>query len=111
MLFPYTALFRSFIAVEAAGIYLAVEQRNKAVAGEREYERFADNNWSVVEYSNWLIDYHHVHGINNPYIEQLRAEVAGAEAAYDTRVDWQKVDINLLRNVRSEERRVGKEWR
>jgi len=88
-----------FIAVEAAGIYLAVEQRNKAVAGEREYERFADNNWSVVEYSNWLIDYHHVHGINNPYIEQLRAEVAGAEAAYDTRVDWQKVDINLLRNV------------
>src|SRR5690625_5571888 len=99
MLFPYTALFRSFIAVEAAGIYLAVEQRNKAVAGEREYERFADNNWSVVEYSNWLIDYHHVHGINNPYIDQLRSEVAGAEATYDTRVDWQQVDINLLRNV------------
>ena len=88
-----------FIAIEAAGVYLAVDQRNKAVAGEREYERFADNNWSVVGYSNWLIDYHEIHGINNPYIDQLRTEVANTEAAYDTRVDWQKVDINLLRNV------------
>lgn len=88
-----------FIAIEAAGIYLAVDQRNKAVAGEREYERFADNNWSVVEYSNWLIDYHDTHGINNPYMDQFRTEVAGAEASYDTRVDWQKIDINLLRNV------------
>lgn len=88
-----------FIAIEAAGIYLAVDQRNKAIAGEREYERFADNNWSVVEYSNWLIDYHETHGINNPYIDQLREEVAGEEATYDTRVDWGKVDINLLRNV------------
>jgi len=63
-----------FMALEATGIYLAVSNRNSAVNGERSYEQFIDNNWSVVEYSNWLINYHEVNGINNPYINDLKAK-------------------------------------
>lgn len=88
-----------FIAIESAGIYLAVSNRNKAVNGERSYEQFIDNNWSVVEYSNWLINYHEVNGISNPYIDDLKAEVAGRSAAFNNRTDWNTVPIALLRNV------------
>ena len=88
-----------FIAIESAGIYLAVSNRNKAVNGERSYEQFIDNNWSVVEYSNWLINYHEVNGISNPYIDDLKAEVAGRSAAFNNQTDWNAVPISLLRNV------------
>lgn len=88
-----------FMALEATGIYLAVSNRNNAVNGERNYEQFINNNWSVVEYSNWLINYHEVNGINNPYIDDLKAEIAGQSAAYDNQIDWNVVTISLLRNV------------
>ena len=88
-----------FMALEATGIYLAVSNRNSAVNGERNYEQFIDNNWSVVEYSNWLINYHQVNGISNPYIEDLKAEIEGQSAAFDNQIDWNKVPISLLRNV------------
>jgi len=88
-----------FMALEATGIYLAVSKRNKAVNGERNYEQFIDNNWSVVEYSNWLINYHEVNGINNPYIDDLKAEIAGQTAKFENQTDWNVVSISLLRNV------------
>jgi len=88
-----------FMALEATGIYLAVSNRNKAVNGERNYEQFIDNNWSVVEYSNWLINYHEVNGINNPYIDDLKAEIAGKTAKFENQTDWNVVSISLLRNV------------
>lgn len=88
-----------FIALEATGIYLAVGNRNKAVNGERDYEQFINNNWSVVEYSNWLVKYHEVNGISNPYIDDLKSEIAGQSAAFDNEIDWNIVTISLLRNV------------
>lgn len=88
-----------FMALEATGIYLTVSKRNKAVNGERNYEQFIDNNWSVVEYSNWLINYHEINGINNPYIDDLKAEIAGQTAKFENQTDWNVVSISLLRNV------------
>jgi hypothetical protein len=88
-----------FMAIEAVSIYLAIDYRNRGTRGERSYENWADNNWSVVQYANWLVDYHDVHGISNPYIENLRNMLGGAEPAFDTSVDWARVDLNILRNV------------
>lgn len=88
-----------FMAFEATGIYLAVSNRNKAVNGERNYEQFVNNNWSVVEYSNWLVNYHEVNGISNPFIEELKAELAGKTAAFDNEIDWNAVSLSLLRRV------------
>lgn len=88
-----------FLALEATGIYLAVDYRNKAMNGERTYELFADNNWSVVQYSNWLITYHEVNGIDNPYLENLKENVDNAQATFNTETDWNKIDISVLRQV------------
>ena len=88
-----------YLAVEAASIYLAIDYRNRGISGERNYERWADQNWSVVQYSNWLVEYHEVHGINNPYLDDLIQILQGAEAAFDTGIDWNKIDLTILRNV------------
>jgi len=66
---------------------------------KRRYHQFANNNWSVVNYAHWLVKYHDQNNLTNPYIDQLRNEIAGKSASYDPKEDWQKVDIDLLRKV------------
>ncbi|MDX1590681.1 MAG: hypothetical protein R3283_01885 [Balneolaceae bacterium] len=88
-----------FLAIEAVAIYGALEYRNRGRRGERNYENWADQNWSVVQYANWLVEYHDVHGITNPYIEALRQELNGVSAAFNPNVDWEIVTLTLLRNV------------
>ncbi|MFO7798849.1 hypothetical protein [Rhodohalobacter sp.] len=88
-----------FAAVEATAIILAVDYQNSAERKERSYERNADQNWSVVQYAQWLTEYHLVHNLSNPYISELRDDVAGLIPTFDTDIDWKAVDINLLRNA------------
>lgn len=88
-----------FLAIEAASIYLAVDYQNRAKAGERNYENWADQNWSVVQYAGWLVEYHEVHNINNPFIDELSEMVTGAEPAFNTSTDWSRVDLDVLRDV------------
>ncbi len=88
-----------YLAVEAASIYLAIDYRNRGVRGERNYERWADQNWSVVQYSKWLVDYHAIHGINNPYLDDLKQMIQGLSPSFDTSIDWNRIDLAILRNV------------
>ena len=88
-----------YLAVEATAIYLAIDYRNRGISGERNYERWADQNWSVVQYSNWLIEYHKVHGISNPYIDDLAQMLQGFETSFNTKTDWNRIDLSVLRNV------------
>ena len=88
-----------YMAVEAASIYFIIDYNNRASRGERNYERFVDNNWSVVKYANWLVGYHDHHGIDNPYIDDLEAKLGGAEAAFNTSQDWSIDMLEVLRNV------------
>ncbi|PWN06987.1 hypothetical protein [Rhodohalobacter mucosus] len=88
-----------FLAIESAAIYGAIEYRNRGRRGERSYEQWADQNWSVVQYAAWLVEYHDVHDISNPYIDQLRAQLNGVSAAFDPDIDWQIVSLALLRNA------------
>lgn len=88
-----------FLAIEATSIYFMVDYRNRGRQGERNYERWADENWSVVQYSNWLVDYHEVHGINNPYLDDLIDNLDGAEPEFNTSADWNSVDLETLRRV------------
>lgn len=88
-----------FLAVEAAAIYFMVDYTNRGRRGERSYEAWADQNWSVVQYANWLIEYHEVHAIENPYLDQLRENLNGAEAQFDTDTDWSVVDLAVLRRA------------
>ncbi len=88
-----------FIAVEALSIYMIVDYRNRGISGERKYEQYADNNWSVVQYSEWLIDYHNFHGLNNQYLSELRNMVEGNQPAFTPDEDWSVVALETLRQV------------
>ncbi|MDX1587024.1 MAG: hypothetical protein R3222_09775, partial [Balneolaceae bacterium] len=88
-----------FMAVEAASIYMIIDLRNRATNGEAQYEQFADQNWSVVQYSQWLVEYHDYHQIDNPFVEELREMVSGVHPAFNNRKDWNTVNIDLLRLV------------
>lgn len=88
-----------FLGIEVASVYLFVDFRNSARIGERDFEKWANRNWSVVQYSNWLVKYHEVNGLSNPYIDELREMMNGEDATFDVRIDWAKVDLDLLRDV------------
>ena len=80
-----------------AGVHF--KSYHDAKVEQRRYHQFANQNWSVVNYAHWLVQYHDQNNLNNPYIDQLRQEIAGASASYDPQQDWKKVDIALLRKV------------
>lgn len=88
-----------YVAIEAASIYFILDFRNSGLRGERSYEQYVDQNWSVVQYANWIIDYHEMNGLSNPYLEDLKTMMEGTSASFDTSVDWEKVDLELLRNA------------
>jgi len=88
-----------YAALELTSIYFIVEYRNRGNRGERFYENFADNNWSVTQYAQWLVDYHDINGLNNPHLEDLRNMVDGLEPTFDISIDWNNINIDILRNV------------
>lgn len=88
-----------FFAIEATSVYLFVDNRNNARVGERKYEKFANRNWSVVQYSNWLVDYHEVNGLENPYIDDLSEILGDSEASFNVNSEWNQVSLDVLRNV------------
>ncbi|MEX2456709.1 MAG: DUF5683 domain-containing protein [Balneolaceae bacterium] len=93
--------FRSglYLAVEAVSIYFMLDYKNRGQRRERNYEQYVDQNWSVVQYANWIIDYHEMNGLNNPYLADLKTMMEGTSASFNTSIDWNKVDLELLRNA------------
>jgi len=88
-----------YFLAEAVLVGVHIKSYRNAQTEQRRYEQFADNNWSVVTYAQWLVDYHEQNNLSNPYIDKLEQQVYGETAAYDTEKDWNTVDIELLRNV------------
>lgn len=88
-----------FFAIEVTSAALMIDLTRRARKGEQNYENWADQNWSVVQYSSWLVDYHDENGLNNPYLEDLREMLEGVDPAFDTKRDWNAVNLSLLRSV------------
>lgn len=91
-----------YVLAEAVLVGVHIKSYHDAKVEQRRYEQFADNNWSVVRYAKWLVSYHDQNNLTNQYIDELRSQLAGKTADFDPAKDWQKVDIELLRNVESE---------
>lgn len=88
-----------YFAAEVIGVLWHLDANARARRQEQAYEQFANSNWSVVAYSQWLVNYSAVHGLNNGY-ETLASQVSGLTPNFtDSRSDWRRVDINILRNV------------
>ena len=88
-----------YAALELTSIYMMVEYSNRGRRGEQRYENFADRNWSVTQYAQWLVEYHDENNLSNPHLDQLRSMVDGIEPAFDTSIDWQNINIDILRDV------------
>ncbi|MDX1586809.1 MAG: hypothetical protein R3222_08695 [Balneolaceae bacterium] len=89
----------AYLAAEAIFFTVHLTRLNDAKFQERQYEQFADNNWSVVTYAKWLVNYYEQNNLSNSGIDELRNQVQGLSAAYNTDIDWSVVDIELLRQV------------
>lgn len=88
-----------YAGVEIAVWAIYASNESNARKGERAYERFANQQWSVVKYAQWILDYHEAHGLSNPYLSDLKQQVNGLQPAFDIQTDWARVPIELLRNV------------
>ncbi|MEL7835063.1 DUF5683 domain-containing protein [Fodinibius sp. Rm-B-1B1-1] len=88
-----------YFLAEAAMIGIYLKSSHDARLEEQRYERFANNNWSVINYAKWLVEYHEQNNLSNSYIDELEQEVENINANYQPDSDWNKIDIELLRNV------------
>ncbi len=88
-----------YLALEGTAIFLIAQNRSKAKTRQRNYENFVDSNWSVVQYAQWIVDFHEVNGIENEFLDDLKNQVNGVQAAFNTSIDWNRVDLSLLNNV------------
>lgn len=89
----------AYFAADIIFVTVHIHNFNRAKELERRYKKFANENWSVVTYAQWLIEYHNQNNISNVYINELENQVEGETPAYNPETDWNVVDIELLRNV------------
>ncbi len=88
-----------YFLAEAVMVGVYLKSSHDARVEERRYKRFANNNWSVVSYARWLVEYHEQNNLSNSHIDDLEQHIDGKTADYNPDSDWSKVDIELLRNV------------
>ena len=96
-----------FVAVEATAIGVYIHRENRGRDGERYYERFGNENWSVVAYAQYLVTNHgNEHGKSfqqlltdqglSQYVEGA-GPFGGINPAFDIDIDWALIDITQLR--------------
>lgn len=91
-----------YFATEVVGLIYHLDRNAKARNQERAYEQFTHNNWSVVAYAEWLVNYSQQHELNNGW-QSLDAEIQGNNPTWeDTRNDWNQIPISTLRNVENQ---------
>jgi len=91
-----------YFATEVVGLIYHLDRNAKARKQERAYEQFTHNNWSVVAYAEWLVNYSQQHDLNNGW-QSLEAEILGNDPNWEnTREDWNQVPISTLRNVENQ---------
>lgn len=96
-----------YLATEAFSIFYYINRTNAAKDQERRYEAFANSQWSVVAYADWLVGYYDNNGLNHPKLEELRTMVNTANSGMspdytDTRNDWDLIQIQTLNEIERE---------
>ena len=88
-----------YFTVEVVGLIYHLNRNARARDQERAYEQFTHQNWSVVAYAEWLVNYSQIHGLDNNW-QSLEAQLSGNTPNWsDTREDWDQVPLNVLHNV------------
>lgn len=90
----------AYILAEAVLLTVHFNRLNDARNQERQYKQYAEENWSVVTYAQWLDNYYEQNGIaGNEALNRLRNQIEGVAPAYDHDIDWDVIDIETLREV------------
>lgn len=88
-----------YFTVEVVGLIYHLNRNAKARDQERAYEQFTHQNWSVVAYAEWLVNYSQIHGLDNNW-QSLEAQLSGNTPNWsDTREDWNQIPLSVLHNV------------
>ncbi len=93
-----------YFATEVVGIVYHLDRNATARKQEKAYEEFTHQNWSVVAYAQWIVEYSDANGLSQPQLDELRSMVYSngrpiAPTWGNTPQDWSQVNINTLRNV------------
>ena len=89
----------AYFLVDVASVLYYIDRNNTAKRNERAYERYANQNWSVLAYAQWLVAYSEANNINNGYSD-LAMNIAGKNPDFEnTTNDWNKVDLATIRRV------------
>ncbi len=88
-----------YALTEAVTVFYYFNRNNAAKRQEKAYENYANQNWSVVAYAQWLVNYSEENNLANGYAE-LASNISGKSPDFsNTTNDWLKVDIRTLHNV------------
>lgn len=89
----------AYFLVDVAGILYYVNRNNTAKRNERAYERYANREWSVLAYAQWLVAYSEANNINNGFSD-LASNIAGKDPDFqNTTNDWDKVNLATIHRV------------
>ena len=97
----------AYFLTDVAGVVYYVNRNNLARKREASYENYADRNWSVLAYAEWLVDYSAAHNLPNNY-QDLEAELnllSDSDRIPDfsnTTNDWAKVNLETIRAVENQ---------
>lgn len=92
----------AYFLVDVASILYYVDRNNTAKRNERAYEQYANENWSVMAYAQWLVEYSRANGIQNGYDDPggLQEQVFGKDPTWgNTPNDWLEIDLATIRAV------------
>lgn len=91
-----------YALTEATTVFFHFNRKSLAKRQERQYEQYANTNWSVVAYAQWLVSYSQEYNLNNDY-QDLANNIAGQSPDFSNTInDWFKVNISTLRHVESQ---------
>jgi hypothetical protein len=89
----------AYFLAEAVGVVYYFEREATARRNEDSYIKYANENWSVLAYAQWLVAYSEANGISNGY-EQLAQEIEGLSPDFqNTTNDWYKVNLRTIRDI------------
>lgn len=92
----------AYFIVDVASIFYYIDRNNTAKRNERAYEQYANQNWSVLAYGQWLVEYSRANGIENGYniAGGLEEQVFGKNPTWgNTPNDWKEIDLATIRTV------------
>jgi hypothetical protein len=91
-----------YFAIEAVGVIYHLDRNATARRQEKAYEEFTHQNWSVMAYAEWLVEYSQQNNLNNGW-EDLQANIQGKNPDFgNTTNDWRKVNIRTLHDVETQ---------